>query len=134
MKKFEILPHRADLKIKVFAKNKEDLFLNSMIAMFEASKTKGEGKIIKRKIKVKSFDLFSLLVDFLSELLYLSEVKNEVYFDIKFKKFTGKEIEGEIFGKKIKKRGIIIKGVTYHDLEIRQKRDKTFEATILFDI
>ena len=76
----------------------------------------------------------SLLVDFLSEVLYLSEVNWEVYQKIQFKKFTEKEIEGILSGKKLKGIGVIVKGVTYHDLDIRQKKDGTWEATVLFDI
>jgi hypothetical protein len=34
MKKFEILEHKADLKIRVFGKTKEELFENAMLGMF----------------------------------------------------------------------------------------------------
>jgi len=134
MKKFEILEHKADLKIRTFGKDKKELFLNSMIGMFESARYEGEGQEIKREIKVSSIDLPSLLVDFLSEVLYLSEVNREAYYQLQFQKFTDKNLEGILLGKKLKRVGVIIKGVTYHDLDIHQKEDKTWEATILFDI
>jgi len=130
---FEILPHKADLKIKVFGASKKELFLNAMKAMFEAAGIKPEGKVVKRKIKIQSPDILQLLVDFLSEILYLSETENEAYFNIKFKKFSDNTLEGELFGKKIKEQGLIIKGVTYHNLEIREKKEG-YLATILFDV
>jgi len=130
---FEILPHKADLKIKVFGASKKELFLNAMKAMFEAASIKPEGKVVKRKIKIQSPDILQLLVDFLSEILYLSETENEAYFNIKFKKFSDNTLEGELFGKKIKEQGLIIKGVTYHNLEIRKKKEG-YLATILFDV
>jgi len=134
MKKFfEILPHKADLKLKVFGSSKKELFLNAMKAMFEAAGIKPDGKIVKRKIKIQSPDILQLLVDFLSEVLYLSETENEVYSDIKFEKFLDNTLEGELFGRKIKKKELIIKGVTYHDLEIKEK-EGGYVATILFDI
>ena len=134
MKKFfEILPHKADLKIKVFGSSKRELFLNAMRAMFEAAGIKSEGKVAKRKIKIQSPDILQLLVDFLSEILYLSETENEAYFNIKFKKFSDNTLEGELFGKKIKKKELIIKGVTYHDLEIKEKKGD-YVAIILFDV
>lgn len=134
MKKFfEILPHKADLKIKVFGSSKRELFLNAMRAMFEAAGIKSEGKVVKRKIKIQSPDILQLLVDFLSEILYLSETENEAYFNIKFKKFSDNTLEGELFGKKIKEQGLIIKGVTYHDLEIKEKKGD-YVAIILFDV
>jgi len=134
MKKYEILEHKADLKIRAFGKTKEELFENAMIGMFEGARYEDEGKKIKKEIKVSSQDLLSLLVDFLSEILYLSEVNHQVYYQIQFKKFTDKNIEGILLGKKLKRSGVVIKGVTYHDLDIHQKKDKTWEATILFDI
>ncbi len=133
MKPFEILEHRADVKIRALGKSLEELFENAMVGMFKAANYEGEKGKIKREIKVSSFDLPSLLVDFLSEILYLSETKKEVYQKIKFKKLTEKELEGVLIGKKLKRMGVHIKGVTYHDLELRQEKG-IFQATILFDI
>ena len=136
MKKYEILEHKADLRIKVFGETKEELFSNALFGMTESQKPeikKPEEKN-QRLIKIKSLDLSSLLVDFLSEVLYLSEVNQEVYNNIQFKKFTNKNIEGTLSGNKLKKIGVIVKGVTYHDLDIHQKKDKNWEVTILFDI
>ena len=61
MKKFEVLEHKADLKIKVFAKSKKELFENAMIAMFEAAKYKplAGGQEKKEEIRISSFDFSS---------------------------------------------------------------------------
>lgn len=132
--RYEVLEHKADLKIRVFGKNKKKLFKNTMIGMFNSAKYEGADAKVKREIKISSLDLFSLLVDFLSETLYLSEVNHEVYYNIQFKKFSDKEIEGTLIGKKLKRIGAQIKGVTYHNLDIHQRKDKTWETTALFDI
>lgn len=136
MRKFEILEHTADLKIKVFGKDKKELFENAMLGIFEGAEygaMVGSPKI-EREIKISSYDLFSLLVDFLSELLYLSEVNQEVYDKIELKEFLDTNLEGTLSGKKLKNKGIIIKGVTYHELKISQLKDGSWEAVILFDI
>lgn len=132
--KYEILEHTADLKIRAFGKDKKALFENAMVGMFEGGEYEKEGEEVKRKIEISSFDLSSLLVDFLSEVLYLAEVNQEVYFKVDFKKFSEKEIEGILTGRKLKRMGVQIKGVTYHDLRIKQREDGTWAATILFDI
>lgn len=135
MKKFEILEHKADLKIRAFGKDKKQLFSNMLLAMTESQKpeikSKGE---IKRQIKIKSLDLPALLVDFLNEVLYLSQTNKEVYSNIIFKKFTDKEIKGELIGQEVERFGEDIKAATYHNLDIDQKKDKIWQATILFDI
>jgi len=136
MKKFEILEHKADLKIRVFGKTKEELFLNVLLAMTESQKAEKEKpfKTIKREIKIKSSDLPALLVDFLSEVLYLTQINKEIYNNIKFKKFTDTELEAELPGQKVERFGEDIKAVTYHSLDVHQKEDGTWEATVLFDI
>ena len=134
MKKFEILEHKADLKIRVFGKDLRELFLNAIVGMFEEAGYESEGEEIKREIKISSLDLPSLLVDFLSEVLYLCEVNKEVYHKVLFKNLTEKELKGILIGKPLKRMGVYIKAVTYHDLDIRQRKDKTWEVTILFDI
>jgi SHS2 domain-containing protein len=136
MKKFEILEHTADLKIRVFGKTKEELFENAMVGMFEAAKYETTKQPMTKRLttKIKSFDLPSLLVDFLNEVLYLVETKKLVFEKIEFKKFTENEIEANLFGKPLKRMGVHIKGVTYHGLEISQRKDKNWQATVLFDI
>ena len=135
MKKYEVLEHRADLKIRAFGKDKGELFLNMLLGMTENQRAeiKSETKI-KRNIKIESLDLKALLVDFLSEALYLGQVNKEVYLDANFTKFTDIEIEGKLIGQKVERFGEDIKAVTYHDLDIHQRKDATWEATVLFDI
>ena len=136
MKNYEILEHKADLKIRAFGKDKPELFSNALGGMSESMKAevKKPEKKFKREIKIKSADLPSLLVDFLSEALYLSQVQKEVFSDIIIKKFTDKELEGVITGQKIERFGEDIKAVTYHQLEVKQNKDGSWQATILFDI
>lgn len=140
--KYEILEHTADLKIRAFGKTKEEVFRHILLGMIESLKAElyQPQEKVKRQIKIKSPDLSALLVDFLSEVLYLTQVNKEVYNDIKFKKFedpstsSGQvELEGELSGQKIERFGEDIKGVTYHGLDIK-KIDGHWEATVLFDI
>lgn len=135
MKKYEILEHKADLKIRAFGKTREELFENVMIGMQSALRPKIKNQKPKIKnIKIKSSNLDSLLIDFLSEINYLNEVNKEIYNNVKFTKFSDIELEGDIFGKEVERFNLDIKGVTYYDLDIHQKKDKTWETTVLFDI
>ncbi|MDP2967448.1 MAG: archease [bacterium] len=137
MKKYEILEHKADLKIRAFGKTKEEVFLNMLIGMSESmkgSEARRPEEKIRREVKIKSLDLPTLLVDFLSEVLYLTQVNKEIYRDVKFKELSDTEIRGEIFGQKVERFGEDIKAVTYHSLVVRQKKDRSWEAIVLFDI
>jgi len=141
--RFEILEHKADLKIRAFGKAKEEIFLNMLKGMSESQKPQIEnGESVKREVRVKSLDLPALLVDFLNEALSLGQVNKETYFNIKFKKFSDNssinseqvELEAELFGKKVKRFGEDIKAATYHELDIREREEGSWEAIVLFDI
>jgi SHS2 domain-containing protein len=133
--KFKILPHTADLKIQVYGKTKEELFQNALLGMEESMKPEiKDGEKMMRQIKIKSLDLPALLVDFLSEVLYQNQVNKEIYDNVKFIKFTDANLEAELFGKKVERFGEDIKAATHHGLDIHQKEDGTWEATVLFDI
>ncbi|MBI2042159.1 MAG: archease [Candidatus Nealsonbacteria bacterium] len=133
MKSYEALPHRADLKIKVHGRNKKELFSNALLGMAESMKTESGDKAIRRNIKIKSIDFNALLVDFLSEALYLSQVNKEIYFQVNFSEFSDTEIKAELAGRKVKFFGEDIKAVTHHGLTIKEKNGH-WEAEILFDI
>lgn len=133
LKKYQILEHPADLKIKAYGKDLSELFDNILKAIFEATSPKLLNKKIKTEIKVKSENLENLLVDFLSELIYQMDLNNSIYLKSNFKKLTEKELVGEFFGQKVKNFQTEIKAVTWHDLEIK-KENNFWQATIIFDI
>ncbi len=135
MKKHEVLEHKADLKIRAFGKTKEELFKNMLLGMAESQKPEIKSKEkTKREIKIKSLDLSALLIDFLNEVLYLSQVNKEAYLDFKFKKFKDDELEGELIGQKVDKFREDIKAATFHNLEVKQTENRNWEGTVLFDI
>ncbi len=131
---FKVLEHTADFIVKANGKTLEELFSETMRGMFEAIGPQFESdKKIKRDIKISSIDLKALLVDFLSEALYQSDVNNEAYFEANFKKLTETELEAELIGRKIDSFEEEIKAVTHHRLKLEKKNNK-WVAEVLFDI
>lgn len=144
---FEVVPHTADLKIRVFGKTREELFANALIGMFQSTRPiapechydERERLVcpalpISRDIGVNSMDLESLLVDFLSDALYLSDVHNEAYLAVNIDALSDNGITAQVKGIAIKGfEESEIKGVTYHDLKIEQK-DGLWQTEIVFDI
>ena len=135
MKKYEILKHRADLRLKIFGKHKQNLFENALFGMSENMRPEFQetSEKITRAIKIKSIDIAALLVDFLSEALYLSQANKEAYLGTSFSKISDTELIGELLGQKVESFGEDIKAVTHHDLAIKQNKSG-WEAKILFDI
>lgn len=133
--RFEILEHKADLKIRVKGKTLAELFNNAAFAL--AVSQKGDENFsnekIQKEIKIKASDANTLLVDFLNELLYLSDTEELVFPEIEFKKINEKGLEAVASGYKYDNLKIEIKAATFHGLEIKKEKEK-FSAEIIFDI
>ena len=123
MKKYELIEHTADVGIKAYGETLTQAFCHAAEAMFSLMT---DGSVIQyvetRTIDLIADDLEQLLVDFLSELLYLCDTEGLVFsdFDINIEttQLTGK-ISGEPFNPDVHKRGLDIKAVTYHMLEVQ---------------
>lgn len=143
---FELLSHTADLKIRAYASSLPELFSNVLLGMFSAVRPKAhqityKGDVaqcpsftVHRDIMLRAPNKEQLLIDFLSECLYLSDVHNEAYLAASFDDFSEKGLEATIHGIEVVGFDVVeIKAVTYHDLVIEQKNG-TWQATIVFDI
>ena len=142
---YSIVPHTADLQIHVEGKTLKELFKNALIGMFQSIKPEAPGCEYHnhlfvcpslpqlRTVKVSSPDKEALLVDFLSEALYLSDLNNEAYLDVVIHMFDEKNIHADLYGVRIESFENEIKAVTYHDLVI-QNKNGIWRADILFDI
>jgi len=138
MKKYEIIEHTADIGIKAFGENLEESFENASKAMFDIITDNSKiDKIGQYNIQLEAPDLDQLLVDWLSELLFLNDAKNLVFglFKIQIDE-EHNSINAKIFGEKYNlskhKIGVEIKAVTYHMLEVNN--NYPFSAQVLFDV
>ncbi|MCD6275584.1 MAG: archease [Thermoplasmata archaeon] len=137
-KDYEIFDHTADVGIIVRGRTLEEMFEKAAYAMFDimiyAEKIE---PIRKVKVSISASTLEDLLVDWLSELLYVFSTELFVMgkFNVniqKDKEFSLKAIcWGEPYNRE--KHGIKteIKAVTYHQLKIDEKEGY---ITLLFDI
>lgn len=138
MKKYELIDHTADVGVKAFGKTLPEAFENAAKAMFDIITDNSEIESVGQyNIELDSTDLEQLLVDFLSELLYLNSAKNIVFgfFKVNLDEKTNKlkaVVCGEKFNISKHKIGAEIKAVTYHMLEVRNK--KPIHVQVLFDI
>ncbi len=141
MKKFEIINHTADIGLVAYGKNKKEVFLNTAKGMFEI--IAGENRDLKEnfydKIKLEAESLEDLLIAWLNELLYISEVKLVILNKFKIKELSDYQIKAEVGGTKINHLSIRIKkeikAVTYHCLEIKKDEESgLWRAQVIFDI
>lgn len=138
MKKYDLIDHTADIGIKAYGKTLSEAFENAAKGMFDIITDNSEVESTGQyNIELSAFDLEQLLVDFLSELLYLHSANNLVFgfFKIDVDEFKN-SLKGTFYGEKFNlanhKIGAEIKAVTYHMLEV--KKNKLCRVQVLFDI
>jgi SHS2 domain-containing protein len=138
MKTYELIDHTADVGVKAFGKNLSEAFQNIAKGMFDIITDNSEIESVGQyNLELEAPDLEQLLVDWLSELIYLNSTRNQVFgffivdLDAKNKKLIAK-IFGDKFDLSKHKIGSEIKAVTYHMLEVRNKRP--YHVQVLFDI
>lgn len=130
---FEEIPHTADWSARIWANDLPSLFEEAARAMNSLSGTVAATEPrVKRAYEVEGPDAESLLVAFLSELLYYQEQENLVFdqFDLRI---ANQWLKVEMEGVQIAASEKAIKAVTYHNLKI-EKTNKGFETTIVFDV
>lgn len=133
---YEILEHKADIKLKITADNLNDLFEGALKGMADILVLKEDltEEKVEKNIKVSSLDFSSLLIDFLSEILTFSDIEDCVFNEVKINDLKNNKIEAKISGFKFKKLKEEIKAVTYHQSRVEQNKDGQWEAVVLFDI
>ncbi len=145
-KDFELLAHTADIKIRVYGADRAQLFCHALSGMFQSARPQAPGCTFKngllvcprlsvaREVRVQAPDFDALLVDFLSEALYLSDVHNEAYLDAIIHEISQTQVHATIKGVAITGFEVTeIKAVTYHDLVVKEVLGG-WQADIVFDI
>lgn len=136
MRSFQILEHTSDIRLKLTADTYAELFLAALEGM--NSVIKGEANFISVEpqltIELKSLDISMLLVEFLSEILLLSEKNKCLYFITEFTELTDYKIICTVSGFHPEVFAEDIKAVTYTEVNIIKNSSGLYETNLVFDI
>ncbi|MBA7465534.1 Protein archease [subsurface metagenome] len=133
---FEELDHTADVLMRVRGATLSEIFSDAGRAMFHVMYGPCEDRGIERQISLEAENLESLLIDYLSELLFITDVENTVFctfdVDIQGTRLVA-ALRGEPFDPARHSAGTLIKGISYFGLEI-VKKEEAYVVEIIFDI
>lgn len=130
----EILPHTADVRVRLVTGDQASLFREACDALFEIvrpARSPGIGEAIT--LTVKAHDSTLLLVDFLNELNWTLEVRRLAPREIVFLELTDGKLVASIAMDRVESWERDVKAVTYHEAEIRCV-DGKWSTTLVFDI
>jgi SHS2 domain-containing protein len=130
---YEERTHTADWALRVWADDLPGLFGEAARGMNALSGAQlGDGPPIRRSLTLQAPDPESLLVAFLSELVYYAEQEN-LGFDRFEIHIQGAGLQAKLEGAALRSLSKAVKAVTYNDLHIRQAGGR-FETEIVFDV
>ena len=132
---FEELDHTADVLVRVRGATIAELF-EAGRAMFHVMYGPCEDRGIERQVTLEAENPETLLIDLLSELLFVTDVENIVFctFDVDIQGTRlSAALKGEPFDPVRHSAGSLIKGVSYFGLEI-VKEEEAYVVDIIFDI
>jgi SHS2 domain-containing protein len=130
---FVELRHTADVAIRVWAPDFAGLLAEAAHGMFVLMGAEIEKEApFDYHFHVEGFDRESLMVAFLSELLYIYEKENRVLDRFVFE-IKGERLDVQGAGGKVKTVRKEIKAATFHNLEIVAGKEG-LQAVLVFDV
>ena len=138
MKRYEQIPHTADIAIKAYGRDLKELFTNAAYGMFDIiADLEGLKSSVSIDVNLKAPSKEELLISWLDELLYNFYTKNIIFFEFDISFISDKEIVAKVSGKHIgdnrNRLKTEIKAATFHDLAIKESAEGLF-VEIVFDV
>lgn len=135
MGRWQEIEHTADLALHVWGQDLRDLFATAArgMASLVAEVAPGAVPIVERRVTLSAPDVETLLVDWLNELLYLSEVEGVVFAKIEIPEISDSHLVATVGGYPVAEHLADIKATTFHNLAVIAGQ-VGYEVEIVFDI
>ena len=131
---WEEVDHTADIALHIWGDSLEDLFATAARGMFSMMAVADlEGEPVTVSIALTALDADLLLVDWLNELLYLSETWSAVFTEFEFEQCVPTQLHAKARGYPIAVTRGYIKAATYHNLKIVES-ERGLETEVVFDV
>ena len=138
MQPFRILEHTADIGFEAFGTTRKEVFANAgcalMHLMVDLEAIAPQDKL---SLRAEASDMPSLLVNWLSEILYMFDGEGWLFRDFEFDEFTEHSLAAMARGEKFDRRRhqvkLLVKAVTYHQLDLRETAEG-WRAQVYVDI
>jgi SHS2 domain-containing protein len=131
---FEILEHTADIGLAATGATLEEVFEQATLGLGDiiGIRARGAGDVVE--VELLAPDVPSLLVDWLSEFLWLHESRSAALASVDVDRVAEGRVAGRVGLRPIAvATGIHVKAVTYHQLSV-ERHGERWRATVFFDV
>lgn len=127
------IEHTADLALHLWAVDLPDLFATAARGMFAFVAT-SDATAPTRAVPVtlEALDVETLLIDWLNELLYWTEIAGLAFTAFEFEHLTPTHLTATAYSKPIAEYRKYVKAATFHDLAVIETPEG-YETEIVFD-
>ena len=130
---YQEIDHTADWALSIWAPTLAELFELAVKGMYELSATNfATGTSVECQLDLEALDQETLLVAFLSEVLYLNEDEGIGIYDVKVN-IDDTKLRASFYTAPIIAQDKEIKAVTFHDMKIISGA-RGYEVTVVFDV
>ena len=133
----EVLEHTADVGVRATAATVTDLFVEATLGLLEITGTRAPGSGTETvEIEIEAApDLGALLVDWLGEVLYLQDARDQMISEIELDSVDASGLKGRVTvsARTGSIEGTPVKAITFHQLVVEQS-DGVWNAQVFFDI
>jgi SHS2 domain-containing protein len=116
---YRFAEHGGEVELELEAGTEEGIFLAALEAFAELVSTGEERAAVQREISLRGGDHALLLVDWLSEFVFLAEVEQFVPERLAAFELAGDHLRATVFGRRDHPRQLV-KAVTLNNLELAQ--------------
>ncbi len=138
MESFRVLEHTADIGFEAFGATREEVFANAAHALmnfFEGRQAIRPAEQVP--IHVEGSDSSALLVNWLSEILYLQDTEGWLFRDFEVRSLQETSLDAVARGEKLDPGRhhikLLVKAITYHQLAL-EKTSHGWRAQVYVDI
>jgi len=138
MQPFRTLEHTADVGFEAFGSTREEVFTNAARALVDIivdlDSIQAVGEV---SLQIEGPDPESLLVNWLSEILFLHDAEGWLFRDFKIQSLQDDSLSalarGEKFQRSRHQAKLLVKAITYHQLAL-EKTPRGWRAQVYVDI
>jgi SHS2 domain-containing protein len=137
-KPYEVFEHTADVGLHAFGSTLSELFVHAAQGMESLLVPTEQVRVVtSRQITVNGHDTTSLLIAWLSELIFLFDTEYLLFYDFVIESISDTQLtgwaSGEPYDRERHDLSSAIKAVTWHEAAITRVDDR-YQARIIFDL
>jgi SHS2 domain-containing protein len=137
-KRYEEIPHTADWSFRAYGRELKELFENAAYAIFAMEGTLPPDAAtrvpeVTRNVETDGIDYESVLVNWLNELLYFQDTRQETFFRFQIDELSPQSLRARVYGRSKANIEKLVKAATFHDLKI-ERTPEGWQAVVVVDV